>query len=45
MNQIEIYLKLFKNMKFSDIHFSQWKKVGLRLFTITMIFKMVLNEM
>ena len=30
-------------MKFSEISFSQWKRVGLGLFTVTMSYKMVLN--
>jgi len=30
-------------MKFSETRFSQGKRVGLRLFTVTTIFKMALN--
>ena len=31
-------------MKFSETRFSQGKMIGLGLFTVTMIFKMVLND-
>ena len=31
-------------MKFFETRFSQGKRVGLGLFTVTMIFKMVLND-
>jgi hypothetical protein len=43
VNQIEIYLKIVQEREFIRNSFSQGKIVGLGLFIVTMILKMVLN--
>jgi len=43
VNQIKTFWKMFKNIKFFETRFSQGKMVELGLFTVTMIYKMVLN--